>query len=399
MLVAAAAGLVVLGLVGCQSPHKGQQEAKARASERWLGMRSTMMLQMAQQQFDTGDLDQCEKTLLEAIDLDARNARLHVLAGRVGLERGQLERGYQRLDTAIALDDSLPEAHYFQGVILQRWQRYEQALEAYRAAYQRQADNPAYLLPVADMLVELDRAPEAIQLLESKVVYFDQNASVRAALGQLYSSQNDFAKAAEYFKQANLLKPDDLGVAQELATAQVQAGQTEEGIRNFERLCADKNLAGRRDLQTALAGAYRAAGRTADARNVYLKLTHADPRDADAWAQLAEIAWAQGDTAGTLVAATKVIALSPKRQEGYLLAGLVWQKRENFDEALKMFDKASELSPQSSEPSILRGITLEKAGKREAAARAYKDALQRQPEDPRAQRLLANVEDSGRLGR
>lgn len=387
-----AATLVVLGLAACMdqkgSSHQKQVNA---ANTRWLSMRSGMMLQMAQQQFDTGDLDQAEKTLTDAISLDAKNPRLFILAGRIALERGQLERAYQRLDTSIQLNPKIAEAHYFQGIVLQRWQRYGDALEAYRRAYALQADSPAFLLAISEMLTVTDRTEEAIALLTEKVTYFDQNAGVRAALGQLHMMRKQYDKAVDYYRQAALLKPDDLRLVEGLAAAQLEAGRTTEAIAGYERLCADKSRANRRDLPLALARAYEQAGRSGDARTIYVKLTRLDPADAEPWLKLGQLAWAQGDTGGALLAAKEATGRAPKNPAGYLLAGLIWQKRGNLEEALRNFDRAAELAPQNNEAVILRGITLQRAGRSAAASAAYAEAVRRVPTDARAQELLASV--------
>jgi tetratricopeptide (TPR) repeat protein len=310
----------------------------------------------------------------------------------VALEHGQLERGYKRLATAIELNEKHPAAHYYQGIILQRWQRYDEALAAYQKSYELQTDNPAYLLAISEMLVATDKMDEAIALLESKVTYFDQNAGIRAGLGDLMIAQRQYAKAADYYHQAALLRPDDMGIVEDLAAAQLEAGQTADAIRNLEKLTSDEKRAERRDLQRLLAKAYEDAGRMGDARDVYVKLTRTDPGDVEAWLQLGQIAWSQNDISGALLAANRATALAPKRHEGYLLTGMVWQKRGRTDEAVRNFDRAAELAPTVSEPVILRGIALQQAGKTAAAAEAYAEALRRQPNDARAQSLLASVE-------
>lgn len=392
-----AAGAVLLATAGCNSSQTKSHKAKVNAAnQRWLGMRSTLMLQMAQQQFDTGDLEQSEKTTAEAISIDSKNGRLHVLAGRIALERGQLERAYQRLQTASELDPKLAEAHYYQGIVMQRWQRYDDALAAYRKAYELQADNPGYLLAISEMLISTDKVEEARALLTEKAAYFDQSAAIRAALGQVYLIQNQPAQAADFFRQASLLRPDDMQLVESLAMAQLEAGQNEAAIVSFERLAKDEKRSSTRHIQFALATAYERNGQFDQAKNIYLKLSRHDSTDAEAWIKLGEIAWAQKDVPGTLLAANRVINSAPKRSEGYMLAGLVWQKRGNVDEALRSFDRAAELAPQSNEAVILRGITLQQAGRASAAAQAYAEALRRRPDDSRAKELLASVPEADR---
>lgn len=389
-LGAVAAALVLIPACKSNEP-KGHEKNVNAATERWLKMRSAMMLGMAQQQFDTGDLDQTERSLNEAFSQDPKNARVVLLIGRLALERGQLERASQRFTESIALDAKLPQPHYYQGVVLQRWQRYDQALEHYRAAYDLEHDNAAYLLAVSETLVSLDKIDDAIKELTDRMVYFDQNAAIRGALGELFTMKKDYAQATNYYQQALVLKPEDTGLLESLAGVQLMGGKTEDAIRTLERLCGDKARADRRDLQHRLASAYFKGGRLVEAKERYLRLTQSDPSDVQAWMRLGEVAWALKDTSGTMLAANRAVALAPNSQEGYLLMGMVWQQRDRVDEAIKMFDKAAELAPLSADPVVLRGIALERAGRKSAAAEAYAEALKRKPGDTKIQGLLAGV--------
>lgn len=389
--IALAIGLTVMLLAGCKSEGTSHEKAVNAADDRWRVIRGNMSLQVAQQQFDTGDLDQAEKTITQAIVTDPKNARMHVLAGRCALERGQLERALQRLETARELDDKSPEPYYYQGIVLQRWQRFDQALEKYRGAYERRPDSASYLLAIAEMLVATDKPDEAMALLADKKTYFDQNAGIRVALGELHALRGEFDKAADEFREASLMRSDDLQIIERLGKAQLAAGKHADAIRTFERLLLDRNYAQRKDIRHALANAYTQVKRTKDARDQYLRITQLDPNDADAWVKLGEMAFAQEDYSGALSAANRVMQLAPARPDGYMLAGLVWQHRGRTEEALRMFDRAAEADPQANDAVILRGITLEKAGKSAAAAEAYAEALKRQPEDQRAKVLLANL--------
>jgi len=381
----------VLSLAGCHSNTTSHEKNVAAAEDRWRHIRTEHKLQIARQQFETGDLDQAEKTLLEAIAADALNARLWSLAGRIALERGQLEKSAQRLSKAAELDPKLAEAHYFHGIVLQRWKQFDRALEAYNRSYALQADNVMFLLAVSEMLVALERPGEAIALLEGKTSYHDQNSGIRMALGQLYLLKGDFAKAAEYFRQASLLRPDDLAVLEELATARIGAHQFKEAAFDLERLVKEARPERRAELLHTLASTYMSANRMDEARTTYLELTRIDRSDVESWIKLGELALAKGDYGPALSAANRVISLAAQQPEGYLLAGLVWQKRKEVDKALSHFDRAAQLAPNEVDAVILRGITLEQAGRFDAARAAYKEAVRRNPDDPRAGKLLAQI--------
>ncbi len=391
VITLSAAALLAPLLFGCQGDTLKVE--KADAKNRWVELRSSMMLDMARQQFATGDLTQAQKTVKDGLSIDPKNADMHVLAGRISLERGKLERSYHLLNAAIELEPKNAEAYYYQGLVMQRWQRYEGSLEFYRQAYKHEPDNPAYLLAVSEILIELDSVDEAISLLEDKRQYFDQNAGVRAAIGHLYFMKGEPAVAAEYFHQASLLEPDNTQFIEEMSLSWAEAGEPLRAIEGLEKILRDPANKDRHDIKRALATACIQVNQTKRARQLFLELARSSEGDVSDWIKLGELSFQENDLGGALQAASRVINLSPDRHEGYLLAGMVWQKRGSLNKALEMFDRASQAAPTSTEPLILRGLTLQKAGRHAAAAQAYQEALRRQPQDTRAKQLLAMVSE------
>jgi len=201
----------------------------------------------------------------------------------------------------------------------------------------------------------------------------------------------DYQRAAHYFEKASVLAPDDFKLREELALAQVAAGEPHEAIKTIKRLLVEPEMKDRLDLRRALAAAYEADNQLDEAKKAYLDLTRIERRNADNWVSLSELSWKAGDLQGTLHAANRAINLSPRDHQGYLLAGMVWQKRDKLDQALTMFDRAAELAPDQAIPMIMRGISLQKAGRLGAAAEAYALALERDPQDRRARTLLRQV--------
>lgn len=384
---------MLTSLTGCQRLAATHEENKSAAEERWRIIRSSQKLKIAQQQFDTGDLEQSETTLVEALIADPENPKLHLLAGRIELEKGLLERSYHRLNDALKYDETLHEAYYFRGIVHQRWKQFDKAFESYQQAYLNESDNVSYLIAVSEMMVALDRIDEAISLLKEKVFYFDQNAGIRMALSQLHETKGDFESAADYMEQAVLLRPDDMKLVGNLASLQIAAKRPKDAIRNLQRLLAKGENDTRGDLWRSLGSAFVSMDQLGDARDAYLKAIQIDRSDITAWIKLSEISLAQKNWSAALTAASRVISLDRARYEGYLLSGLIWQKRGEVDKALKNFDEASSRSADNIDALILRGITLEQVGRKQAAADAYRQASVRNPKDPRPQQLLSQVSE------
>jgi len=408
-VVIALLAAVLLG--GCSSKQGQHKKWVDSADARWNGMRATALTDMAQGQFDSGQLDQAQATVRDAAAIAPHDPAVHLLAGRIALENGLLERAHQHFGVCIEkstpkpdedADASAPapkatgkhaaEAFYFRAVVLQRWQRQDEALADYQMAAELDPEHPRRALAVAETLVSLDRVDEAAALLEDKKIYFDQNAGCRALLGHIHNMRGEYALAVENFREAALLDPTNMRIQEELAFAQVRSEDWAQAAVTLGELTAHEDHAHRDDLWRALATAEAANGRLEESRDILARLTRRNPGAVADWIRLGETCWKMEDLGGALIAANRTVDLAPRRHEGYLLAGLVWQKRERPHEALQMFDAAADAAPTNATPVILRGIALQQSDRLAAAAEAYREALKRDPQDPRAAKLLARLE-------
>ncbi len=388
------------GLVGCNNKSYTDQ-ATEDAIAGWNAVKSSIAMEMAESHFSAGQINLAEKTVEDAMQADPENPQLWLMAGRVALENSELEISYQRLAKSIEYGDAIEDYHneqkakpyYYQGIIDQRWQRYDSAKERYTKAYQLDADNVSYFLARVEMMVQLDDLTGATRELEEKTSYFDQNPTVRALLAHIHRRQGNHEKAALWFKQASMLAPEDMKLLEEVARSQARIGRHDEAARTLRQLTEGEYGERRTDLHRLLAQTYEAQEKLREARDCYGTLTKLDRTNIEDWSKLGELAYRVGDEAAALQAANRLINLSPDDHRGFLLAGMVWNKRERLDRALSMFDKAAELAPDNTTPLILRGIALQKSERPAAAADAYKQALAIDPEDTRAKRLLASVSE------
>ncbi|MCC7146608.1 MAG: tetratricopeptide repeat protein [Phycisphaeraceae bacterium] len=380
-------GLVCL-VTGCGPTKK---DIVNNADARWKRMRSTLMLQMADQQFSAGDLDEAEKTLSQATLVDGKNPKLYTLSGRVAVERGQLERAFHLFKQSIELDPKLPEPHYYLGIVMQRWQQFDDAGKEYQAAYDLEPDNVAYLLAVGEMMVAADRPQDAMNLFENKLVYFDQNAALRAAIGKLHMMAGQAPQAVDYFRKASVLDPENSQYIEDLAAAQLAARQFEDSITTLRRLTTRLDFKDRRDIHLMLGRAYLQAERFDDAKSIFMRQTRQDATDVEAWIGLGETSWASGDITATQYAAERLIRIAPNRHEGYLLAGMVSQKRQQWPAALSFFDKAVKVAPDQVMAILLRGLSYQQVGKKTQAVADFQHVLELDPHNTQARQLLSQA--------
>ena len=239
-------------------------------------MRGQLMLPLATQQFEAGDLAQAHRTVNEALQINPQSGPFHVLAGRIALERNRLELAHRLFNKATELDKNLAKAHYYKGLVYQRWNQFSEAMGCYQRAYNLKPDRPGYLLTIGEMLVALDRPAEALELFKSKLTYFANNAGLRSAIAQLYIMHGDHHSALGYLREANLLAPQDMHIREMLAMTQLEVGQADLAIRNLRSIIAQTDNHPRTDLERSLARAYAQTGRITDARSLCQRLIRKD---------------------------------------------------------------------------------------------------------------------------
>src|SRR5687767_4856975 len=206
--VAFGVALILSTGVGCANK-KPQKQA---AHEHWNRARANVMYGLGKDQYATGNFDPARKTVDDALRLDPENGPLRVLSAKLAIEQGNLDLADKELAKARKINPKNAEADYLSGVVNQRWQKPEVALEFYSAATDKESGELAYLLAKCEMLVVLGRQEEALRLLQSKVVYFESSAVIRDAVGQLLIQFKKYDEAATILRQASILATDDLAI-------------------------------------------------------------------------------------------------------------------------------------------------------------------------------------------
>ena len=396
LAIGVAASGLVLGGCASNADKKNQHDRwVADADANWNHIRSHALLETATKEFQNGRLDLAERTVSDAAKKDPTNPELFLLAGRCAMEKGELEKAHSIFAKTIVLAEArkavTSDPYFYQGVILQRWQRPEEALERYTVAHRIEPDNPGRLLAMTETMIAIGRLDEAKKELSDRLSYFDQNPALRVTLAHIEKMQGNQAEALRWFKEAALLAPQDMVVREQLAEAHLAAGNIDDACVAMRRLVRDPDYAHRDDLRRRLAAAELEGGRVADARQLYIDLTAAHPGNVSDWTELAELSWRMQDQGGTLIAANRIMELAPNEANGYLMAGLVWQRRGETRDALHLFDRAAELDPLAATPVLMRGLTLQKEGRWAAARDAYAAAMERDPADTRIPRLHASA--------
>lgn len=376
---------------GCASNGKKPLTEREKGRKQWNNARAGVLYSLAKEQYTTGNLDAARKSLDSALALDGENVAIHLLSSRLHIEQGKLEQAEKQLEQVRTLDPKNPEADYLSGTVYQRWQRPEAALEYYRRAAEKAPAELAYLLAHAEMLVTMERLPEALDLLRERIDYFENSAPIRDAVGQLLVRQGKYAEAVGMLRQASLLDSNDLQIREHLALALYYAKQHREASLVLDRLLKVERYATRADLMMALGECQLHSEELTEARAAFESATQLQPGLAAAWLSLSKVALQMKDDRRAELSLRKAMSLEPQAPEAHLLQGYLRLRQDRLSDALAAFVKANALAPNDSLSLCMSGLVLEKQGKPAEAIDCYAKALRLTPDDQLAATLMANV--------
>jgi Flp pilus assembly protein TadD len=390
-LVSVALLLGALAGLGAGCSGQKQKTNKQDAGDRWNSARARVLLTLARDQYAAGNFDKCRKTLDDALALDPQNPQLHLLSAKLSIEQGQLELGEREL---MVVREKMPndaEPNYLSGVIYQRWQKPDRAYEFYRTAAEKAPAEQAYLLAEVESLVALDRQPEALALLKSKVVYFENSAAIRDAYGQLLVQAKRYREAAEVLRQASVLAADDATIRERLALALYFDKQYREAGDVLAKVAAEEHNANRSDLLSALGQCQLETGKAREARATFGRVVELDPASAHGYLGLGRAALETGDLKRADLSLRKAQSLDADAAETHLMLGYLRLKQDRLKDALTAFQKASSLNRTDTTALCMIGYVYERTGRPDLAMQHYGRALKLQPGDELASKLMAGV--------
>ena len=387
----AATGAVFLS--GCHQHGKYVEEGVSNAKKHMDSLKAATNWDMAQQRFEGGDLKKALDLIETSISYDPTVYKSHVLRGRVLMEMDRLEYSLASFERAMEVDPEGHEAPYYRGIVLERFTRHEQALEMYRLAATLDETNPQYRLAAIEMLISLDRVAEAEEALREGMLDFEHNAGFRQSLGHVAMLRGDTAEAMELFSQACLLAPADAALMEDLARAQIAEAQFADAEYTLSRLIRMEHEAERYDLKHLRAMCLLEIDRPVEARTILSELTSDDrgQTNVQAWVDLARAAMMLEDERRLRTCAQRVMALAPRRPDGYLLMAAYHRRAGNSDLAIAALERGVRVSDEIGDLAFTLGVLYHGAGRDADAMHAARLALSVDPTDARARELLDRV--------
>ncbi len=399
MSLVVAAGLCGVAMTGCQSGN-GSYTKKFGSSValKHAAIKSATQWDMAKQAYFAGDLTKALKLVDSSISMNEDVAKSHVLRGRILLEMDRLDESLDALHRAAAINPEDVDAQYYLGVVYERIAELDKALGHYQKAADLDPENAQYVVAAAEVMIDKEQISQAETYILSRRDRFEHNPGVRQTLGHIAMMKGEYAKALRMFEQAHMLAPDDTDILEDLARTQVTLGMYRQADLNFTKLLKNKEVrATRRDLLHMHARCLVELGRFVEARDEYLGLTKGDEgaADVDAWIGLGNVASILKDNHRIRVASSRVMALAPHREEGYIQRAIYERRKGDLQAALSYLDKAIAQVDKPKGAYTMKGVVLEEMGRQDLAQESFAAAYRADPTDKTLAGLVDGMDNVG----
>lgn len=243
---------------------------------------------------------------------------------------------------------------YLQGAELTRqWEpeAFNQAADLFRRALEIDPDYARAYAGLCDVFIanyrhtsDTSMVPRAQSYCDRALQIDDSLFEVRLSLGNLFTATGKYEQAEAEFLRAIAIEPKSDAAYRSLGRtyfARKQESKAEEALLRAIQL-APENPAG----HDALGDFHYALGRFPQAVAAYDEAVKRDPDDPGAYLDLGAAKYLSGDFAGTEAAWRKSLSLDGNQPTLLYNMGTVFFFEKRFDDALKMYQRATEIKPE-----------------------------------------------------
>ena len=170
-----------------------------------------------------------------AAELQPQNATLHCNLGLALGTMGALDAAVEALRTAIQLRPDLAEAHHNLGLVLEKQGRLEAACSAFIAALRLRPAYPEALKAFTTLMLRLDRARDALAVVQPIHAGHPQLGTTFGCLGFIYHKLDQLDLALSSFASAASLDPHDAEAENNYAIALQDMGRIDEALHHYQR--------------------------------------------------------------------------------------------------------------------------------------------------------------------
>src|SRR6266404_5007678 len=321
--------------------------------------------------------------LQQAVKNDSNNAVAHYHLGRAfDLQRNEAQAESEWRE-AVGLRPDLTDAQRSLAGLELRHGDYDGVTQTAQRIIDAAPNAPDGYLLRALAAMNRKRFSDAEQDMRKAVEVAPANPAPYVQMGNLHQLQKQYAEASKFYQQAlekDAASTDALQGMMNTYIAQKQLDQAIAAART--QIAKSPNSSGFYDLLgTALFQKKDFSG--ADA--AFHKAVDLDKNNADALLKLAQAQAAEGLTSQALATYQQSIKDHPREISFYILAGMMYESQNNFDQARTMYQQALNIQPDNPLASNnLAYLMLQQGGNVDVALAMAQTARRGMPDSPQA---------------
>jgi len=134
----------------------------------------------------------------------------HACLGEVLLMLGRTDQGENHVRKALSYDPENPSCHFLLGCVYGLRYEWENAIQEYRLALDREPWNPTYLRAIGEAIFNSGDRKLGLEYLQKAMDLCPENSGMLTELATAYLSLGDFASARLYTQRAVAIRPDNI---------------------------------------------------------------------------------------------------------------------------------------------------------------------------------------------
>jgi Flp pilus assembly protein TadD len=225
-----------------------------------------------------------------------------------------------------------------------------------------------------------------------------ENWRSRLLLGKLQVRLNQCAKAITTLEILRNARPEDSELFFTLARAYQCAGQSnlaQQATERFAELSRQERSAAENKTQAEhlvqQANEKARQNQFAAALELLQQALEKDPRNSNAYAQLAKIYFSQGDAAHARAAVDQALQIHPNHPEYLYVLGRILEGQGDLRGALAAFERAVLVNPKEADAYYEMGMIYLKLDEGQRAVQSLRKAVAISPEDSDYRRALTEA--------
>ena len=329
-----------------------------------------------------GQLDDAVAQLRVAAQLNPDNYEVQQKLGLVLMHSNDADEAITHLEIARKLNPQAPEIPYELAAIYQKKgdpKRAQEELHAFEEAKRgSEAEDKAKLLGIkANTLLQDGDAAGAAEAYRDALKLWPQDAGTHYNLSLALERLGQRKEEEQELREAVRLDPNVSEAHNQLGILHLADGRLGEAEREF-KVATEINPT-YAEAENNLGTFYARQGKAAEALALLQKASQDDPNYAQAYLNWGLVLAQQGRFEEARDRLQKALELSPMNAAAYTALGMTEVKLGHLKESIPMFQKVIELEPQLAEPHVNLGISLGDQHDLQGALEQFSAAIQLDP--------------------